>query len=107
MSTSEARPRRSKDVNQPAACVGGCGPGRHRPRLGGEDRRHGPADAARLVHRFNAIPAQDERIVEASKNFPRALSAHLDGLPETTLVEIWFADVPRPLLRQRSCPPTG
>jgi transposase len=29
------------------------------------------------------------------KNFPRALKAHLDGLPETTPVEIWFADVPR------------
>ena len=31
-------------------------------------------------------PAQDERIVD----FPRALRAHLDGLPETTPVEIWF-----------------
>ena len=35
-------------------------------------------------------PAQDERIVEAFKNFPRALKAHVEGLPETTPVEIWF-----------------
>src|SRR5271156_833356 len=32
-------------------------------------------------------PAQDERIVEAFKNFPHALKAHLDGLPQTTPVE--------------------
>ena len=37
-------------------------------------------------------PAQDERTVEAFKNFPRALKAHVDGLPETTPVEIWFED---------------
>jgi hypothetical protein len=36
-------------------------------------------------------PAQDERIVEGfKKNFPRALKAHLAGLPETTPIEIWF-----------------
>src|SRR5271166_1543938 len=35
-------------------------------------------------------PAQDERIV-----FPRALKAHLEGLPETTPVEIWFEDEAR------------
>jgi hypothetical protein len=29
------------------------------------------------------------------KNFPRALKAHREGLPETTPVEIWFEDVPR------------
>ena len=41
-------------------------------------------------------PAQDERIVEAfQKNFPRALKAHLEGLPETTPVEIWFEDEAR------------
>jgi len=40
-------------------------------------------------------PAQDERTVEAFKNFPRALKAHLDGLPETTPVEIWFEDEAR------------
>ena len=41
-------------------------------------------------------PAQDERIVEAfQKNFPRALKAHLEGLPETTPVEIWFQDEAR------------
>ena len=41
-------------------------------------------------------PAQDERIVEAfKKNFPRALKAHLEGLPETTPVEIWFEDEAR------------
>jgi hypothetical protein len=39
--------RRSKTVNQkPAAPVAGCGPGRHGPGLGGEDRRDGPPDAA-------------------------------------------------------------
>ena len=36
-------------------------------------------------------PAQDERIVEAFKKTSRARSkAHLEGLPETTPVEIWF-----------------
>ena len=41
--------RRSKDVNQSRRLsVAGCGPGRHGPRFGGEDRRHGPPDAARL-----------------------------------------------------------
>ena len=36
-------------------------------------------------------PAQDERIVEAFKKTSRArLKAHLEGLPETTPVEIWF-----------------
>ncbi|HEY1863481.1 MAG TPA: IS630 family transposase [Roseiarcus sp.] len=41
-------------------------------------------------------PAQDERIVEAfKKNFPHALKAHLDGLPEITPVEIWFEDEAR------------
>src|SRR6202020_1960345 len=29
------------------------------------------------------------------KNFPHALKAHLDGLPETTPVEIWFEDEAR------------
>jgi putative transposase len=29
------------------------------------------------------------------KNFPRALKAHLEGLPETTPVEIWFEDEAR------------
>ena len=41
-------------------------------------------------------PAQDEQIVEAfKKNFPRALSAHLDGLPAATPIEIWFQDEAR------------
>jgi transposase len=40
-------------------------------------------------------PAQDERIVEAFKKISRALKAHLDGLPETTPVEIWFEDEAR------------
>jgi hypothetical protein len=38
--------RRSKTVNQSPASVAGCGPGRHGPGLGGEDRRDGPPDAA-------------------------------------------------------------
>jgi hypothetical protein len=38
-------------------------------------------------------PARDERIVEASKkNFPRALKAHLEGISETTPIEIWLQD---------------
>ena len=41
-------------------------------------------------------PAQDERIVEAFKKTSRArVTAHLEGLPETTPVEIWFADEAR------------
>ena len=40
-------------------------------------------------------PAQDERIVRLQKNFSRTLSAHLDGLPETTPIEIWFQDEAR------------
>ncbi len=33
---------------EPAASAADCGPGRHGLRLGREDRRHGPPDAARL-----------------------------------------------------------
>ena len=33
-------------------------------------------------------PTQDERIVEEFKKTSRALKAHLEGLPETTPVEI-------------------
>src|SRR5277367_2834966 len=33
---------------EPAASVAGRGPRRHGPRLGGEDRGHGPANATRL-----------------------------------------------------------
>jgi hypothetical protein len=41
-------------------------------------------------------PAQDERIVEGfQRNFPRGSKALLDGLPETTPVEIWFQDQAR------------
>jgi transposase len=41
-------------------------------------------------------PGQDERIVEAFKKyFSRTLSAHLDGLPHETPLEIWFQDEAR------------
>ena len=41
-------------------------------------------------------PAQDEPTRRGfQKNFPRALKAHLEGLPETTPVEIWFEDEAR------------
>jgi transposase len=40
-------------------------------------------------------PAQDETIVEAFKKISRALKAHLDGLPETTPIEMWFQDEAR------------
>src|SRR5579863_4827292 len=40
--------RRSKDVNQSRRLLSLAGAGRHGPRFGGEDRRHGPPDAARL-----------------------------------------------------------
>ena len=41
-------------------------------------------------------PAQDERTVEAfKKTSARVLKAHLDGLPDTTPVEIWFEDEAR------------
>ena len=47
--------RRSRTVNQrPAVSVAGCGQRWNGPRLGGEDRRHGPARRLRdWVHRFN------------------------------------------------------
>jgi transposase len=35
-------------------------------------------------------PGQDGEIVEADKNFPRTLSAHLAGLPKDKPVEIWY-----------------
>ena len=40
--------RRSKDANQSGGFCRGRGPGRHGPGLGGEDRRDGRRDAARL-----------------------------------------------------------
>ena len=35
-------------------------------------------------------PPQDERKSRRSKNFPRALRAHLEGISKTAPVEIWF-----------------
>jgi transposase len=40
-------------------------------------------------------PMQDERIVEGFKKTSRALGAHLEGVAETTPVEIWFQDEAR------------
>ena len=40
-------------------------------------------------------PMQDERIVEGFKKTSRALRAHLEGVAETTPVEIWFQDEAR------------
>ena len=51
-------------------------------------------------------PAQDERIAEVFK-ISRALKAHLDGLPETTPVEIWFEDEARIGQRKRPGPAVG
>src|ERR1700691_5407971 len=164
---------------EPAASVAGRGPRRDGPRLGGEDRGHGPANATRLgpaLQRFGSgrphrqldggsqaspfggatgsvradrrgrsgssgrrrralaadrpqarhcrevrrrvssalcrkasaeawlLPYQCAAPSSGSgradrrgfqKNFPHALKAHLDGLPETTPVEIWFEDEAR------------
>src|ERR1700678_165535 len=164
---------------EPAASVAGRGPRRDGPRLGGEDRGQGPANATRVgpsLQRFGsgrphrqldggsqaspfggatgsvradrrgrsgwsgrrrrALAAdrpqarhrrevrhrlsstlcrkapQETRLLPHQcaapssgsgradrrgfqKNFPRALKAHLDGLPETTPVEIWFEDEAR------------
>ena len=41
-----------------------------------------------LLGRKPGLRVADRRGVP--KNFPRALKAHLDGLPETTPVEVWF-----------------
>ena len=62
-----------------------------------------PRYVGKLLHKLgfshmSARPrhlAQDEMIVEAFKNFPRALKAHLEGLPEATPIEIWFEDEAR------------
>ena len=54
-------------------------------------------DARLLPHQRKAAPSgagrEDRRGFQ--KNFPRALKAHLEGLPETTPVEIWFEDEAR------------
>ena len=55
-------------------------------------------EEARLLAHQRAAPSSgsgrtDCRSVQ--KNFPRALKAHLEGLPETTPVEIWFQDEAR------------
>ena len=57
---------RGPSTRGPAAVVAGCGPGRHGPRLGGEDRRHGPPDAARL-----GASLQSRRVRRASSTTGR------------------------------------
>src|ERR1700685_4482519 len=45
-----------------------------------------------------AAPSSSSRRADRrgfQKNFPRALKAHLEGLPETTPVEIWFEEEAR------------
>ena len=56
------------------------------------------AAETRLLPHQCAAPSSSSRRADRrgfQKNFPRALKAHLDGLPETTPIEIWFEDVPR------------
>ncbi len=43
--------------------------------------------SARLKH-----PGQDSEVIEAFKNFPRALAAHPAGVTRKTKIEIWFQD---------------
>ena len=75
-------------------------------------------EEARLLAHQRAAPSSgsgrtDCRSVQ--KNFPRALKAHLEGLPETTPVEIWFQDEARTALsgngpdaeRGQGSPPTS
>ena len=54
-------------------------------------------DARLLPHQRKAAPSgsgrEDRRGFQ--KNFPRALKAHLEGLPEATPIEIWFEDEAR------------
>jgi hypothetical protein len=45
--------------------------------------------------RGRAIRLRTSGSSRISKNFPRALKAHLEGLPETTPIEIWFEDEAR------------
>ncbi len=40
-------------------------------------------------------PGQDSRIIEAFKNFPATLAAHIGHLPEGTPIEVWFQDEAR------------
>ena len=52
----------------------------------------------RLLPHQCAAPSSSSRRADRrgfQKNFPRALKAHVGGLPETTPVEIWFEDEAR------------
>ena len=55
------------------------------------------SEARLLPHEREAAPSGSRRADRYGfqKNFSRTLSAHLDGLPETTPIEIWFQDEAR------------
>ena len=63
-----------------------------RRRLSSALCRKASAQARLLAHERQAAPSGAGREGRRGfqKNFPRALKAHLEGLPETTPVEIWF-----------------
>jgi hypothetical protein len=62
-----------------------------------------PRYVGKLLHKlgFSHIsarprhPAQEERIVEAFKKLPARAEGHLEGLPATAPIEIWFEDEAR------------
>src|ERR1700723_309362 len=59
--------------------------------------RKAPQETGLLPHQC-AAPSSSSRRADRrgfQKNFPRALKAHVGGLPETTPVEIWFEDEAR------------
>src|ERR1700722_9277520 len=68
-----------------------------RRRLSSALCRKAPQETGLLPHQC-AAPSSSSRRADRrgfQKNFPRALKAHVGGLPETTPVEIWFEDEAR------------
>src|SRR5277367_5386 len=68
-----------------------------RRRLSSALCRKAPQETRLLPHQCAAPSSSSGRANRRGfqKNFPRALKAHVDGLPETTPVEIWFEDEAR------------
>src|SRR5271170_7466163 len=113
--TDGPTPRLSREQLDDEDCREGAGPESRRRRALAADRsqtghrrsvrrrlsralcRQASQEARLFPHERAPAPPRSRRADRRGfqKNFPRALSAHLDGLPAATPIEIWFQDEAR------------
>ena len=82
-----ARPSVEGRQPEPAASVAGCGPGRHGPGLGGEDRRDGPPDAARLGPSLQRVGSGGPRRRQLGWRVPSLVFRRNNWLSSRQIVE--------------------